>query len=500
MRALSNDPSMRPRFASILVLAVLAAAVPTVSAVGAAPVTSDCLAPPPLTFDDRVVIDPDRAGGEPVSVVAQDGSISVSAHAGTTHVYKDPQALGGIDDFAVGYSNQTLNWRSADGGRTWDYVGLAGLNTGPHSATSTGFSDPDYAIDQAGTIYNVEINLVNNSVFSSMDDGQSYTLANPEVTPGDRPWLAANEPGEVFLYVNLPKQLLRSEDSGLTWSLISTSFPVTAKPYTDPLNRNDGLIGPAGSDAIAISADDGQTWETYQGAGLGSSVDFFDVMAVDTAGNAYKVAAGGYASPSDTTPNGTVTFNYFDRDLLQWGEESVSIPLPEGAGDALFPWITAGDDGRVAVVYYYNLADAPDEFYIGAAYTMNGTGEMADCDGDGIEEFVPPVFSVTDASNGEPVHIGKICLSGTTCNASPSFPAGDRRLGDFFTVNFDADGRLFIASGDTTLPSATGGPKPVSNPIFIAAGEGVAPLITEPLVTRETRCLFGTAGTPLCNR
>ncbi|MGI9017479.1 MAG: hypothetical protein ACR2HR_10325 [Euzebya sp.] len=74
------------------------------------------------------------------------------------------------------------------------------------------------------------------------------------------------------------------------------------------------------------------------------------------------------------------------------------------------------------------------------------------------------------------VHVGQVCLSGTTCNASPNFPAGDRRLGYFFTVNFDANDR-----------------------IFIGASAGVAPLLDAPLELEPTRCLFGTAGTPLCD-
>lgn len=49
---------------------------------------ADCpdVAPAPLAFDEPIFIDKTRADGEPVSIVAQDGSISVSAHAGTTHV------------------------------------------------------------------------------------------------------------------------------------------------------------------------------------------------------------------------------------------------------------------------------------------------------------------------------------------------------------------------------------------------------------------------------
>src|SRR5207245_9402127 len=96
-----------------------------------------------LKFNAPTYIDQSRAGGEPVSVVAQDGSIIVSAHAGTTHVYKDPNAAPGASDFLVGYTNQTLTWRSTDDGKTWKYIGFEGLPAGPHSATSTRFSDLD---------------------------------------------------------------------------------------------------------------------------------------------------------------------------------------------------------------------------------------------------------------------------------------------------------------------------------------------------------------------
>ena len=144
---------------------------------------------PDVTFDEPVFIDRNRAGGEPVSIVAQDGSINVSAHAGTTHIYKNPDALPGARDFLMGYTNQTLNWRSTDGGETWQYIGLAGTGEGPHSLPSTGFSDPDFAMDQAGNLYNIEIDLANVAVFSSTDDGQSWPVATPIAAPGDRPWL-----------------------------------------------------------------------------------------------------------------------------------------------------------------------------------------------------------------------------------------------------------------------------------------------------------------------
>jgi hypothetical protein len=446
--------------------------------------------PPPLSFGKPSFIDKNRAGGEPVSIVAQDGSLVVSAHAGTTHIYKDPEAVGGVGDFAGSYYNQTLNWRSTDGGKSWQYVGVAGQPLGPHSPTSTGFSDPDLTMDAAGNIYNVEIDLANVAVFSSPDDGQSWPLANPVAGSGDRPWVTGAEANEVFLYINLPQQLWRSTDGGITFLPVQQEnqgggLPVTSKMLVDPLKPKTGLIGPTDSGGVAISEDDGATWRTYPDARLGDSTQFFGAIAADRAGWVYSAAAGGYSGSNDVEPDGTVTFNYFNRRTRDWGAKAVELPIPEG--DALWPWIVAGDDGRAAVVWYQTHGKASNKFYAYAAYTTNAHGSHVTCS-DGVKRFVPPQFSVANAS-GRPIHKGKICLSGTTCNASTSFEGGDRRLGDFFTVNFDHQGTIFIVSGDTTLKSATGGPKPVANPIFIKQKSG-APLLEKPDKTRETRCLF----------
>ena len=469
----------------LLTLTLISAVVfPGTQVVSAGTMTSTervCPSPAPaqLAFDEPSYIDTQRAGGEPVSIVAHDGSISVSAHAGTTHLYKNAQNPADPADFLNNYTNQTLNWRSNDGGETWKFVGLAGLEAGPHTATSTGFSDPDFAIDRGGRIYNTEIDLANVAVFSSGDDGQTYSRGVFEVSSGDRPWVTAGDAEEVFLYINLPKQLWRSTDGGLTWSLLghTNQVAVDSKILNDPQNFSTGLIGPSGN-GIAISNDDGKTWTRYLGANLGPSTDFFDVTAVDRAGHVYRAAAGGYRSATDTTPDGQVTFNYLDRSSPNpedwaWADDPVIIPTPEG--DALWPWVIAGDDGRVAVVWYQNLAGAPNEFYIYAAYTTNAHGTTVTCS-DGTTEFFPPQFSVVNAS-GRPIHAGQICLNGTNCNLS-SGDGGDRRLGDFFTVNFDHTGNLFIVSGDSMLRTASGNKKMVGNPIFIKQSAGDSMLVT----------------------
>ena len=471
---------MNPVRAAAVALAAAAALLP---ASGSAGSQAACPAPTPapLAFGKPIFIDESRAGGEPVSVVAHDGSIIVSAHAGTTHIYKNPQAAPGAGDFAIGYANQTLNWRSSDGGRTWAYVGLFGAPAGPHSASSTGFSDPDLTIDASGRIYNTEIDLANIAVFSSPDDGQSWPFANPEVTPGDRPWLAGQDENEVFLYVRSDNSLWRSTDGGLTFAMVNLGIPGDGgKLITDPLHPKTGLISALFGGGAAISADDGQTWETYPGT-LGGGVQWFPLAAADRAGWIYSAVAGGYTGTGGG--RGFVHFSYFDRAAKVWSEP-ISIPTPRG--EALWPWVTAGDDGRVAVAWYQTHGDNPDEIYIYVAYSLNGHGSTVTCS-DGSTKKVPPQFTVANAS-GRPVHVGKICQSGLGCNLTTD-EGGDRRLGDFFTINFDHTGKIFVVSADTTLPNSVGGPKPVANPVFIKQSAGER-LLARPDKIRPTRCLF----------
>ncbi len=475
---------MPRRRTALLAATILAAGVPVAStALGAGPVCGSEVKAPKLAFGPKVFIDTVRPGGEPVSVVAQDGSLSVSAHGGTTHIYKDPAAVGaGAGDVGSTYTNQTLNWRSTDNGKTWKYIGLAGQGAGPHTATSTGFSDPDFAIDAGGRIYNTEIDLANVAVFSSGDDGQTYSRGNPEVTSGDRPWLTAGKKDEVYLYVNTFKQIFRSSDGGITWLLQSQSNNAgpNAKMFIDPKNPN-GLIGPHNPQGMTISADQGKTWKAYDGAQLGKTVDFFGAVAVDKAGNVYRAAAGGYGGPGDKrVEGGEVTFNAFDRKKMAWGEP---VTLPAPAGEMLWPWVVAGDDGKVAVAWLQRTAKDPRAFSMMVGATTNAHGTTVRC-ANGRTQFVPSRWTVVNASHG-PVHRGDICLDGTTCNASPDFPSGDRRLGDFYTINYDKDGKLFVAGADTTRLASGEVPRPTSLPIFIGTKE--SPQMAKPMKTRATR-------------
>ena len=443
----------------------------------ALPADASCGAPTggKLTFAKPVYVDPNRAGGEPTVMAAPDGGLLVTAHAGTTHINKNPESVAGAGDFANNHFNQTLNWRSEDGGKTWRHIGLVG-DKGPHSATSSGFSDPDLSVDAGGRIYNTEINLVNVSVYSSTDGGRTWPLANPAVTTGDRPWVTGARENEVYLYVNTARQLWRSTDGGLVFTLVGTNVPVTGKVLVDPLKRAGGLIGPAVNSGpaaagsagstpggVAISGDEGRTWKTYP-VELGKTTQFFTAgaTAVDRAGTIYQVAAGGYKGGGDRTDDGEVTIASFDRKTKKWSPVT-TISRPKG--DAMWPWIVAGDAGRVGVVW---VERRRDEFRVMAATSLNAAGSTEQCGGRTVR--VAPRWQVADAT-GRPIHKGDICLNGTACNANTG-PTGERRLGEYVTVALDPKGRLIAATSDTMLKNPLGGPKSVANALFLKQSGG----------------------------
>ena len=130
----------------------------------------------------------------------------------------------------------------------------------------------------------------------------------------------------------------------------------------------------------------------------------------------------------------------------------------------LWPWLTAGDPGKVSVVWYETesgeLADLdcqPAHIRVKEAHVLNATSSKRS-------------VTIVDAV-GRAVHFGSVCQGGTTCVATGQ----DRRLGDFFTNALDARGCVLIATGDTTLRDpATGAALPTSRPLFVRQTSGPA--------------------------
>jgi BNR/Asp-box repeat protein len=436
------------RVAALSAIAILATLVGPSLGRAASRAPSDCKipAPAPLKFNKPVFIDQHLSGGEPVSVVAKDGSIVVGAHLGTTLAYlrTAPDA-----DFYTGYRNQTLVWRSTDNGKTWKRSEIA-PGSGGHSAMSTGFSDPDFARDAAGNLYGTEIDLANVSVFSSHDNGVTWPDANPIADSGDRPWLAARAKDEVYLRIT--GNLQKSTDGGKTWTKL-TDPNAYGKIYIDPTDPKGLYAGSGNGVGVEVSRDDGMSWTSYPITGATNN-SVMQSIGVDKSGFVYY----GYVEKNQ------VKFASFDPKAKKW---STPVTIPRvGKGTPFWAWTVAGDDGRAAVAWYEATpVDGATDVYEVRAYaaaTTNARGSRQRCPG-GATVHVDPQFSVADVAK-RPIHVGQLPCNGTGCNAR-----GDRRLGDFFTINYDAKGRLFITTGDTTLKNAAGGELMVSRPLFVGA-------------------------------
>ena len=442
-----------------------------------------------VSFSQPIYVDKELAGGEPL--VATDGvhkTLVYTSHEGTTHLYQ-PGYFSPLP-FGVNYRNQVNIWTSDDDGVTWQRTGTAGFSADP--TKSSGFSDPDLTVDEGGRIYNTGIDLVNDSIFSSVDGGKTYDRGNPNCHNGDRPWLAGGKKAEVFLATNtaentLSHQIFQSTDGGNTCS--ATGVPDTGTTPDGQLDytgagkiyyshRSGRLIEPvvytkhSGGDGSVVGLGVG-TWNRGDAAFKATkAVDtsmyaHWPAIALDAADNVYmvyddnpkqagtKTGCDGGEGPAPNSIKMVVS-----KDFGAHWSDPVTIAHP-GNGRVFWPWIVAGDTGKVSVVWYQSdkVADL-------------------DCETADISIFESHILDATSANPtldtknavGRPIHSkSSVCQGGTTCVAE----AKDRRLGDFFTNGLDNRGCVLIASGDTTQTDpATGQPYAVSLPIFVRQTAG----------------------------
>jgi hypothetical protein len=412
---------------------------------------------PALAFETRL-IDPLRAGGEPVMAVMPSGTIVVAAHPGWTHYHPtldepDPSEL------VAPANGQSYLWRSTDAGMTWTHVGAAGTSQGPRS-TGTGASDPDFTVDGTGRIWYTDLQaLAEQSVSYSDDDGRTWAAGNVVAGAGpyvDRQWMASHG-DRVYLTANYfqdrsagqspdgERPISTTDDDGLTWRTVGYA-PCGGDFLADP---RDGALVLACGLGVAISLDGGATWAVRPSPAGVHRGFFAHEPAIDTAGGIFLAANGQPLTPHD--PNRMLVSYTPDRgatwDILDLG------PLLNdtlGAqGTHVFAWVTAGGPGNAAVSWI--------------ATDRTGTPSQLD----GAEWHVYSAFLSGLAGNGtpevrlgrvtsDPVHVGPMCSSGTVCQAQSvaldpvmGTDAGDRRMGDFFETTLDRDGRLLLAFADT---------------------------------------------------
>jgi hypothetical protein len=482
----------------VLVLGMVAGASPAHAQVG---------------FTPPSYVDTELAGGEPLAITdAAHGTIVYTSHEGTTHLYRP--GFTSLAPVLFNYRNQVNIWYSADGGAGWNRVSVPGGFATP-PAQNSGFSDPDLTQDEGGRIYNTGINLVNDALFSTNDGGKTWDKGTANCHNGDRPWLAGAEKDHVYVGTDTAEgtpshTVFESTDGGNTCS--QTGIPDGGKTadgqdyggygklYWDHARKQlvePALFYDASGNVTGIGA---STWRPGEAKFTPAKVtdttlfSHFPIVAIDGGGNYYLVWDSDERT-AKTTPSacddtkGKVLPNRVRMAVSRDGGRTWSAPTDVAAppdARVLWPWGTAGDAGKLSIVWYQ-------------------TDKVADIDCEAANVFIyearidnaadPATRTVTTVNASvRPIHQNSICQGGTVCVASGK----DRRLGDFFTNAVDQRGCEIIASGDTTQPDPnTRGPRAVSLPIIMRQSTGPA-LVGGGDCGGARAPTGGNAGTPTC--
>jgi hypothetical protein len=440
---------------------------------------------PQVGFAAPTYVDTKLSGGEPVILNSgSKGTLVYTSHQGTTHLYRNGIVSSPLSfaQFLLADCNQVYVWYSTNGGASWQRVtAFDGTCT---STKTTGFSDPDLTQDAGGLVYNTGINLVNDSVFASADGGKTWPTGTPDCHDGDRPWLAGGPTNQVFMATDTVENVLSHQvfqgtvnSAGVVVCSLTGVSDTDGSTYSGDgklsYDRHNGnLVEPAifldangNTNGVGVSVvpSYGKPFVPHEAAST-SLFAHWPALAIDAGDNYYLVwdtddrqpgTSGGCNGSPTPAPNSIKMAVSSDHGQT-WHTFTVSHPGTR----VLWPWVTAGDRGKVSVVWYQ--LDGLEDPDCQPANTFVYEAQIF-----GANSSTPSITIVNAA--GRSIHYGTICQGGTTCVATGQ----DRRLGDFFTNAIDQRGCVVIATGDTMLTDPiTGGPLPTARPLFIRQNAG----------------------------
>jgi hypothetical protein len=356
--------------------------------------------------------------------------------------------------------------KSTDGGATWVAPGTGGA-AGEVSASvdRQWFSGDRNGADQ--TIYLWEHEFVSQALrMSALTDDMVWApfasgLTDPELVAPPGSTLSNTNPGPTFVdpvthkvYGFLCASTVSSNAIGAPTGKLPNVWEadgagtftagVPPGPFTNhPVFK--GVFDSPTNPAPPIGA-----------ATVGSNTgNLFNGATIDSAGNIYAT----WATPNARNGLYDVWFaSSRDHGQTYYGPFKIN---PNGIQGNM-PWITAGDSGRVEIVYYGTTGtedpstSSTDQWNVFFAQSLNGADRE-------------PVFTVSQASD-HVMHVGPICNVGILCGT------GTRQLLDFFQVAVGPDGLANITFADTgssngtphvTYARQTGGPVALTNPIAV---------------------------------
>jgi hypothetical protein len=359
-------------------------------------------------------------------------------------------AMGNIYAAAIqGIPAGTDAWKSADGGKTFTYLGQpdgaqAAAAMGARGGGAGG-GDEDLAIGSTGNVY-VNSLWLGSSTQSASSNGGSVWTVNPVSTDAplvDRQWIASHGANELYLtYKQLGADLngtqsilvAKSFDGGKTFPQITNvTTPVVGLSPGDQGNievdPNNGYVytvffDESGSSLyIARSTDGGKSFITklvYTADSAKSLVNVFPSLAIDKTGSLYIVFSDSHAAFLTSSADFGVTW-------------TVPVRVSNGSNtkSVIGPWITAGDAGLVNITWWGTPAtsnnDATAQWKVFFTQSLNALDKV-------------PTFAQSTATGV--MHQGAICTNGTGC------ASGTRNLAEYFAPGLYTDGSELIVYSD----------------------------------------------------
>jgi hypothetical protein len=416
------------------------------------------------TFSHPLHVDVNAAQrtGEPSIIIAKDGTEYIVAPDGAG--VRAPAAVGG----AAG-AGGSLIWRSEDHGKTWKLLGSFDIPTGG--------GDSDISVSPNGTLYASGLSYAACSTTAVSTDKGNTWVADPVAgcasfpAMNDRNWIATYGNKSVYTAIgDTFNQYIALIRSALTSPIVVPSQTInvyTGGDYQWPgsvaVDQRNGMTytvwntqgspndcdGFAGSkcapaqastavpDKVMISAlPDGATTAPAPITIASRKFDTFDsfvVDAVDHAGNIYAVWNERHPASNETWAMLSVSRNAGKT----W---TAPVRVNKGPRTATFPWVTAGDAGRIAVSYY----------------GTSGRGVSPQRVPSDSQWQVYSAFSTdygrtfTEYRTTATMQKGLICTSGTGC------PSGSRNLLDFFETDLDPRGCLVTTFADNASQTGSG--------------------------------------------
>jgi len=469
--------------------------------------------PPPATFAANLSVTGSSNAAEPSIAVDSHNCIYGSAPGTYFWASEDagktfrnttvPPVLGGGDEdvatipLQTGARNDSLYYadlvladigifKSTDRGMTWTVPGTGGVAGNFDVSSDRQWISGDRINNGANQIlWELDHEFVSEQVriSASIDDspwGTTTAEVDPTLNAGSTP---NTNPGCVFVDKTTHNMYGVFAASNPTTNGIEGGFgkepdywEVIASPPAagglPPANVTNYPIvkGLIDSPTTAPTPPPGTT--TY-GTHIGA---IFPAAAADKAGNIYAVWTTCHARPNASIPPGTNNANTYDVWFASSHDHGKNFYGPfkisSGVGTSVFPWIDAGDDGRVDVVWYQSpnpapplisdpqspatLTGGPNQMPAGSTWTVVFAQSLNAASRE-------PVFALTTASD-HIIHTGSISIGGTFGNS-------DRSLLDYFKVAIGPDGLANIMNADNGTTSLhinyirqTGGPLALANP------------------------------------